>query len=52
LITDRIFGEDCQTIDVYGARTKEIVASAVRGFNGMAFIVIRTEFCFDFDDFW
>ncbi|KAH7511752.1 hypothetical protein FEM48_Zijuj12G0016100 [Ziziphus jujuba var. spinosa] len=28
---DRIFGEDCKTIDVYQARTKEIVAAAVRG---------------------
>lgn len=32
---DRIFGEDCKTFEVYQARTKEIVASAVRGFNGI-----------------
>ncbi|MFQ6635659.1 hypothetical protein Gotur_011421 [Gossypium turneri] len=31
---DRIFGEDCKTGEVYEARTKEIVAAAVRGFNG------------------
>ncbi|KAG1326558.1 kinesin-like protein KIN-7I [Cocos nucifera] len=30
---DRIFGEDCKTLDVYVARTKDIVASIVRGFN-------------------
>ncbi|KAF8403636.1 hypothetical protein HHK36_011740 [Tetracentron sinense] len=30
---DRIFGEDCRTAQVYEARTKEIVAAAVRGFN-------------------
>ena len=32
---DRVFGEDCSTFEVYQARTKEIVASAVRGFNGI-----------------
>lgn len=32
---DQIFGEDCKTFEVYQARTKEIVASAVRGFNGI-----------------
>ncbi|KAJ0043557.1 hypothetical protein Pint_18235 [Pistacia integerrima] len=31
---DRIFGEDCKTLDVYQARTKDIVAAAVHGFNG------------------
>ncbi|XP_010413048.1 PREDICTED: kinesin-like protein KIN-7O [Camelina sativa] len=31
---DRIFREDCKTIDVYEARTKEIVSASVRGFNG------------------
>lgn len=34
LWTDRMFKEDCETIQVYEARTKEIVAAAVRGFNG------------------
>lgn len=34
IITDRIFREDCKTVQVYEARTKEIVAAAVRGFNG------------------
>lgn len=33
-ISDRIFGEVCTTREVYEARTKEIVASVVRGFNG------------------
>lgn len=32
---DRIFGDECKTMEVYCARTKDIVASAVRGFNGM-----------------
>ena len=32
--TDRIFREDCKTVQVYEARTKDIVAAAVRGFNG------------------
>ncbi|EOY09006.1 Kinesin heavy chain, putative [Theobroma cacao] len=31
---DRIFGQDCKTEEVYEVRTKEIVAAAVRGFNG------------------
>ncbi|KAG5405547.1 hypothetical protein IGI04_011666 [Brassica rapa subsp. trilocularis] len=30
---DRIFREDCKTVQVYEARTKDIVAAAVRGFN-------------------
>ncbi|KAK4404781.1 Kinesin-like protein KIN-7O [Sesamum angolense] len=30
---DQIFGEDCKTQDVYRARTRDIVAAAVRGFN-------------------
>ncbi|RRT69652.1 hypothetical protein B296_00015666, partial [Ensete ventricosum] len=33
----RIFGEDRNTVDVYEARTKEIVASAVSGFNVRVF---------------
>ncbi|XP_059433982.1 kinesin-like protein KIN-7O isoform X1 [Corylus avellana] len=39
---DRIFGEDCKTVDVYQARTKEIVAAAVRGFNGTVFAYGQT----------
>ncbi|CAL9049847.1 kinesin-like protein KIN-7I isoform X1 [Musa acuminata AAA Group] len=39
---DRIFGEDCKTVDVYEARTKEIVASAVSGFNGTVFAYGQT----------
>ncbi|WOL06441.1 kinesin-like protein KIN-7I isoform X3 [Canna indica] len=39
---DRIFGEDCKTVQVFEARTKEIVASAVRGFNGTVFAYGQT----------
>ncbi|XP_022935551.1 kinesin-like protein KIN-7O [Cucurbita moschata] len=39
---DRVFGEDCSTFEVYQARTKEIVASAVRGFNGTVFAYGQT----------
>ncbi|KAJ8485346.1 hypothetical protein OPV22_017831 [Ensete ventricosum] len=39
---DRIFGEDRNTVDVYEARTKEIVASAVSGFNGTVFAYGQT----------
>lgn len=39
---DRVFGEDCKTFEVYQARTKEIVASAVRGFNGTVFAYGQT----------
>ncbi|XP_041024589.1 kinesin-like protein KIN-7O isoform X2 [Juglans microcarpa x Juglans regia] len=39
---DRIFGEDCKTIEVYQARTKEIVAAAVCGFNGTVFAYGQT----------
>ncbi|CAH8259971.1 unnamed protein product [Arabidopsis lyrata] len=39
---DRIFREDCKTIQVYEARTKEIVAAAVRGFNGTVFAYGQT----------
>lgn len=38
VLADRIFGEDCHTADVYGARTKHIVDSAVQGFNGKHFV--------------
>jgi centromeric protein E len=34
VLADRIFGEDCRTAEVYEARTKHIVDSVVRGFNG------------------
>ncbi|KAF0911415.1 hypothetical protein E2562_008293 [Oryza meyeriana var. granulata] len=39
---DRIFGEECRTAEVYGARTKHIVDSAVRGFNGTVFAYGQT----------
>ncbi|XP_072952933.1 kinesin-like protein KIN-7I isoform X5 [Typha angustifolia] len=39
---DRIFGEDCKTAAVYQSRTKDIVASAVRGFNGTVFAYGQT----------
>ncbi|XVE95776.1 hypothetical protein REPUB_Repub02eG0129000 [Reevesia pubescens] len=39
---DRIFGEDCKTVEVYEARTKEIVAAAVSGFNGTVFAYGQT----------
>ncbi|OMP05888.1 hypothetical protein COLO4_08473 [Corchorus olitorius] len=39
---DRIFSEDCKTGEVYEARTKELVAAAVRGFNGTVFAYGQT----------
>nr|CAB3453403.1 unnamed protein product [Digitaria exilis] len=39
---DRIFGEDCRTAEVYEARTKRIVDSVVRGFNGTVFAYGQT----------
>ncbi|XP_044478345.1 kinesin-like protein KIN-7O isoform X2 [Mangifera indica] len=39
---DRVFGEDCKTLDVYQARTKDIVAAAVHGFNGTVFAYGQT----------
>ncbi|KAI3472268.1 hypothetical protein Pfo_029756 [Paulownia fortunei] len=39
---DKIFGEDCKTQDVYRARTRDIVAAAVRGFNGTVFAYGQT----------
>ncbi|PIA53947.1 hypothetical protein AQUCO_00900489v1 [Aquilegia coerulea] len=39
---DRIFKEDCKTIEVYEARTKDIVSAAVRGFNGTVFAYGQT----------
>ncbi|KAF3451459.1 hypothetical protein FNV43_RR07554 [Rhamnella rubrinervis] len=39
---DRIFGDDCRTIEVYQARTKDLVAAAVRGFNGTVFAYGQT----------
>ncbi|OAP03125.1 hypothetical protein AXX17_AT3G09960 [Arabidopsis thaliana] len=39
---DRIFREDCKTVQVYEARTKEIVSAAVRGFNGTVFAYGQT----------
>ncbi|TVU03982.1 hypothetical protein EJB05_50463, partial [Eragrostis curvula] len=39
---DRIFGEECRTSEVYEARTKHIVDSVVRGFNGTVFAYGQT----------
>ncbi|CAL5081486.1 unnamed protein product [Urochloa decumbens] len=39
---DRIFGEECRTAEVYEARTKRIVDSVVRGFNGTVFAYGQT----------
>ncbi|KAL5542545.1 hypothetical protein UlMin_010255 [Ulmus minor] len=39
---DKILGQDCETVEVYQARTKEIVAAAVRGFNGTVFAYGQT----------
>ncbi|KAM1079722.1 hypothetical protein TB2_014129 [Malus domestica] len=39
---DRIFGEDCKTFEVYESKTKDIVAAAVRGFNGTVFAYGQT----------
>lgn len=33
-LSDRIFAEDSNTVDVYEALTKDIVSAAVGGFNG------------------
>lgn len=39
---DRVFGEDCKTSEVYQSRTEDIVAAAVRGFNGTVFAYGQT----------
>ncbi|WJX13429.1 hypothetical protein P8452_03819 [Trifolium repens] len=39
---DQIFNENCKTCEVYEARTKDIVAAAVRGFNGTVFAYGQT----------
>ncbi|XP_021908560.1 kinesin-like protein KIN-7O, partial [Carica papaya] len=39
---DKIFGEECRTVEVYEARTREIVAAAVGGFNGTVFAYGQT----------
>ncbi|KAL1193950.1 Kinesin-like protein KIN-7O [Cardamine amara subsp. amara] len=39
---DRIFREESKTVQVYEARTKEIVSAAVRGFNGTVFAYGQT----------
>ncbi|KAL3827728.1 hypothetical protein ACJIZ3_016530 [Penstemon smallii] len=39
---DHVFGEACKTEDVYRARTGDIVAAAVRGFNGTVFAYGQT----------
>ncbi|KAL6012176.1 hypothetical protein ACLOJK_002654 [Asimina triloba] len=44
--TDRIFGEECKTAEVYEARTKDIVAATVRGFNGEESVCDCTVFAY------
>ncbi|RLN34346.1 centromere-associated protein E isoform X1 [Panicum miliaceum] len=39
---DRIFGQECRTAEVYETRTKHIVDSVVRGFNGTVFAYGQT----------
>ncbi|KAF8657730.1 hypothetical protein HU200_059889 [Digitaria exilis] len=39
---DTIFGAECRTAEVYEARTKRIVDSVVRGFNGTVFAYGQT----------
>jgi len=31
---DRVFGSDATTLEIYEAHTKDIIGSAVQGFNG------------------
>ncbi|XP_019245888.1 PREDICTED: kinesin-like protein KIN-7O isoform X2 [Nicotiana attenuata] len=39
---DRIFGEECTTLEIYKARTKDIVSAAIQGFNGTVFAYGQT----------
>lgn len=39
LYLDWVFREDCKTAEVYEARTREIVSTAVRGFNDTLIIL-------------
>ncbi|KEH43131.1 putative plus-end-directed kinesin ATPase [Medicago truncatula] len=39
---DQVFNENCKTSEVYEAQTKDIVATAVRGFNGTVFAYGQT----------
>ncbi|CAN1174954.1 Kinesin-like protein KIN-7O [Linum perenne] len=39
---DRVFGEDSKTEEIYKARTRDIVAAAIRGFNGTVFAYGQT----------
>ncbi|KAL3533577.1 hypothetical protein ACH5RR_007098 [Cinchona calisaya] len=39
---DRVFEEECKNAEVYSARTKELVAATVRGFNGTVFAYGQT----------
>lgn len=48
-VVDRVFGEDCKTLDVYQARTKDIVAAAVHGFNGTLHFGSLFIYVFHFD---
>ena len=46
VLADRIFGQECRTAEVYEARTKHIVDSVVRGFNGNLDSSVRLVCCF------
>jgi len=46
VLADRIFGQECRTAEVYEARTKHIVDSVVRGFNGNLDCSVRWGCCF------
>ncbi|KAJ8535599.1 hypothetical protein K7X08_023319 [Anisodus acutangulus] len=39
---DRIFGDECRTLEIYKERTKKIVSTAVQGFNGTVFAYGQT----------
>ncbi|XP_055801402.1 kinesin-like protein KIN-7O isoform X2 [Solanum dulcamara] len=39
---DRIFGDECTTLEIYKARTKNIVSAAIQGFNGTVFAYGQT----------
>lgn len=40
---DRIFEDECTTIEVYKARTKNIVAAAIQGFNGIIILIFTPQ---------
>ncbi|XP_059297686.1 kinesin-like protein KIN-7O isoform X1 [Lycium ferocissimum] len=39
---DRIFGDECRTLEIYKDRTKNIVSGAIQGFNGTVFAYGQT----------